>query len=521
MSEFELSTLAMLAVLLACLAAYSYWQVARAGRRQGGQSALSDSSYDEAMLDETPEMYNTNAPLLTLSNEESGQQVNDAAVSTVSVFPAKRLPDGYAAVSYVPVKRSVAVEQPVVMQPESGLANMHYHLVDDVPAVQNDSVPEIFFTQTAQEISPAQEPELVFQSEIVEESSSGVLDLPEPEPVVETLSPESIQKSIEQAEPLAYYVPQDTREQASLSVFEPLIRFSSWVETSHPSAIHALDGVIDLLVQQPKHAQDIEKALYDLRLDTDLSLRLYGRRAGSLSNEANWQPLEPSVLYSGLRLTLQLANRDEYAQPHLIQDWFLLAQRLAKRLAAQIQAMPDPAALGSYAMYLHDLSKRLGAPLMIQLRKKQGLWPAYEVHQHMTQEGLVLGDHGQYLARADDGRTLYQVGNDLGNLRAQDFFRDQLPTMHVHTLSFCLDVSRVPATYLPMTRLCHDAQQIALSLDAQWLNGQGAEIFPEALLAHADVHVPAYVAQLEQIGVPAGSVTMRRLLATRSLMGSQ
>jgi hypothetical protein len=134
----------------------------------------------------------------------------------------------------------------------------------------------------------------------------------------------------------------------------------------------------------------------------------------------------------------------------------------------------------------------------------------------MTQQGLTLGEHGQYMAHADDRRTLYQVGNDLGNPRAQDFFRDQLPTMHVHTLSFCLDVSRVPAVYLSMKRLCDDAQQIAFSLDAQWLNGQGALISPEALMLHADVHVSAYLTQLEQMGMPAGSVTLRRLLSTRS-----
>ncbi|GHA74528.1 hypothetical protein GCM10009007_14450 [Formosimonas limnophila] len=512
MSEFELSTLVVLALLLVGLATYSYWQIARAGRRQRAQQAALRVTYDdEVSLHD--EHYSEPSLLPLVETEPTARDV-EVSVPAASASPLSKAANDYAAVSYVPVHHSITVAAPVSAHPPvvvhtgEPLSNVHYHLADEVSEPLTHKAVDEGVHETVHEV--------VFHSEPVADTPVDLFEPSTPQAVLNSSEAEYSQKSIDSPESVVHYAPQDFREQASLAVFEPLIRFSTWVQTTYPSAIHALDGVIDLVVPQPKHAQDIEKALYDLSLDTDLPLRLYGRRSGSMDAVPNWQSLEPSVLYSGLRLTLQLANRDEYAQPHLIQDWFLLAQRLAKRLVAQVQAMPDPAALGSYAMYLHDLSKRLSAPLMIQLHKKQGLWPAYEVHQHMTQQGLTLGEHGQYVARADDGRTIYQVGNDLGNPRAQDFFRDQLPTMHAHTLSFCLDVSRVSAEYLPMMRMCHDAQQMALSLDAQWLNGQGEEILSEALLAHAEVHVPAYLAQLEQIGVPAGSVTMRRLLSTRS-----
>ncbi|AXF86566.1 hypothetical protein DTO96_102321 [Ephemeroptericola cinctiostellae] len=320
-----------------------------------------------------------------------------------------------------------------------------------------------------------------------------------------------------------FFNQQDLTEQATFSVFDPLIRFSSWIENARPSPIQAIDGVLDLMVSQPKNAHDIERALYDLRLDTDLPLRLYGLRAGQVvarhSEDTNaarqWQPLEQGVLYSGLRLTLQLANASSHASTQLIHDWFELAQRLARRLAAHVNVWPDPAALASYAVYLHDISKRLGAPLVVQLHKPQGLWAAYEVHQQMTQWGLQLDANGQYVARNRDGHVLYRVLNDLNNPRAQDFYRDALATMHVQTLSFCLDLARVKAEYHPQERLWHDMSQLAHDLKAQWCNGMGQNIVPDMLFSHAAEHIPAYVQQLAALGVPAGSLTMKRLLKQR------
>lgn len=304
-------------------------------------------------------------------------------------------------------------------------------------------------------------------------------------------------------------------EQASLAVLEPLIRFASWSRSTQLAPINTIDGTIDFVIQQPKRAQDIEKALYDLFLDTDLPLRLYGRRTGGLDG-AQWQPLEQGMLYSGLRLTLQLANQSEYAQPPLIQEWFALAQRLAKRLAAQIQSMPDPSTISGYAMYLHDVSKHLTAPLIIQLHKKQGLWPAYEIHQHMTQLGITLLDNGTYQARNDEGRGIYTVMNDVNNPRAQDFYRDQLSIMHAHTLSFCLDLAQVPAQFNAVLHLCQDMSELADTLGAEWINTQGHAISPDMFYAYAQNHVQGYQQQVAQLGLPAGSIMIRRLLQGRA-----
>ena len=320
------------------------------------------------------------------------------------------------------------------------------------------------------------------------------------EPLVEQAPPPDVQ----------FFSQQDESEHAALTVFEPLMRFAAWAQSAQPQPIHSIDGVLDIVLSQPKNNTDIERALEDLRLDFDLPLRLYGRRAGQ--ELGVWQALETGVLYSGLRLTLQLANLTRYANSAVIQDWFVLAQKLTKRLAATVHVWPDPAALASYAVYLHDLAKNLDAPMVVQLHKTVGLWPAYEVHQHMTQWGVSLNEHGQYVAHAQDGKVLYSVLNDINNPRAQDFYKDALPTMHVNTLSFCVDLARVDVAYRPSLRLWHDLEQIAQGLQGTWCNAHNVPLDVAALMSHADIHINAYYQQLHDINIPAGSLMLRRLL---------
>ena len=585
MSEFELSTLLMVAMLLGGLGGYSYWQIKRAQRFQR-KSVEPMSAYDEAKfsghgavaaqypasktalhplpsdapqasthpLNQETKRYESvqNAYVPTgvgysLDNgldEEERVYVRGAAPvispdppvygsKKNSAYDVKPVKDKHYA--YEPELQTGAAspavslsEHRVELQDEQdveyGIEHdiISYHLPESV-ALSNDALPlAVAATEVVVEApyGASQTPMETLSSVVDEYADHPVDSIP-----VLIESPTLIEPPVEDimlaADP-QFFNQKDLTEQATFSVFDPLIRFSSWIDHAHPAPIQAIDGALDLMVSQPKNAHDIERALYDLRLDTDLPLRLYGLRAGQVmarhSDDPNaarqWQPLEQGALYNGLRLTLQLANASGHASTQLIHDWFELAQRLARRLAAHVHLWPDPAALASYAVYLHDVSKRLGAPLVVQLHKAQGLWPAYEVHQQMTQWGLQLDVNGQYVARNRDGRPLYHVLNDLNNPRAQDFYRDALATMHVQTLSFCLDLARVRADDYPQERLWHDMSQLAHALNAQWRNGVGNEIAPEILFSHAAEHVPAYVAQLAALGIPAGSLTMKRLLSS-------
>ena len=320
---------------------------------------------------------------------------------------------------------------------------------------------------------------------------------------------------------------QELKRRAAWDVFAPFARFEHWLHTAYPRGvdpIRAIDAEIEIAVSQPKTSADIERALYDLRLDTPLPLRLYGARAGQISLDSgakkNWQDLEPGAPYCALKLTLQLANRSHCAKEDVLQHWFALAESLRKRLSGHIETLPDVHELAEYARFLHALARRVGQPIILQLHKENGLWPAYEVHQQLTACGAVLNDRGIYIARNERNTPVYTVVNDVNNPRAQDFFRDQMAMMYVHTLSFCVELARIELhaqdmttpELAPIQRLLDDMKTVAGALDAQWQNNLGETLDVAELEKIAHEQTRIFAQQLTELGLPVGALMTKRLL---------
>ena len=323
---------------------------------------------------------------------------------------------------------------------------------------------------------------------------------------------------------------QEMKRRATWEVFAPFARFEHWLHTAHPQGvdpIRAIDAEIVIAVNQPKTAEDIERALYDLRLDTPLPMRLYGARAGQISLESGakrmWQDLQAGAPYCAIKLTLQLANRSHHAQEELIQRWFGLAEALRKRVAGHIDGLPDVYELSDYAQFLHALARRVGQPIILQLHKDNGLWPAYEVHQQLTACGAVLSERGIYVARSERNTPVYAVMNDVNNPRAQDFLRSQMAVMYVHTLSFCVELARIELRLddsadadakplEPIQRLISDMKTVADALGAQWQNHVGEEISVDELEKIAHLQTRIFVRQLSELGLPVGALMTKRLL---------
>jgi ABC-type transporter Mla subunit MlaD len=61
--------------------------------------------------------------------------------------------------------------------------------------------------------------------------------------------------------------------------------------------------------------------------------------------------------------------------------------------------------------------------------------------------------------------------------------------------------------------MCEDARHVAGALDAQWQNTVGDVISAEALLASVDARAQAFNELLNTLGLPAGALMTKRLLA--------
>ena len=637
MSEFELSTLAVLALLLFAVGAYSYWQVHRAQKAQEARKAelaefaveppsqhrypayvpeqeplpetwpsapasVQSEPADSPAIEyhaETPAAAAVNPVAQSIQSTLSVAEVESAQPeSSVTAEPEEETLDDYAEISVqmtpdaaheatdkTEEKIVVELEESTHEVEENDVATIPASVIDEEPPLtdstadmrlESERVQAALDKMTAaattensvqnpmehagapsadsESDSPSAPMALAQEPHVEEVAPVALSESPATEPARATAAttPDDIMSAIiaeppttgktvpvtfdlddeEEKERIAQRITaQEMKRRATWEVFAPFARFEHWLNTAHPQGvdpIRAIDAEIVITVNQPKTAEDIERALYDLRLDTPLPMRLYGARAGQISLESGskrvWQDLQAGAPYSAIKLTLQLANRSHYAQEEVIQRWFGLAEAVRKRLAGHIDTLPDVYELSDYAQFLHALARRVGQPIILQLHKENGLWPAYEVHQQLTACGAVLSERGIYVARSESsGRNtpVYAVMNDVNNPRAQDFLRSQMAVMYVHTLSFCVELARIELRLdegtdaqplEPIQRLISDMKFVADALDAQWQNHVGEEISVDELKKIAHLQTRIFVRQLSELGLPVGALMTKRLL---------
>jgi hypothetical protein len=537
MNEFELSTLIVVGLLLLCVGGYSYAQIFRAQKQVKAKRQIQVS--DSPTVPVLSERYHSQVQAPMASDDSA--ELTAEAPAPVETFDRTDLASDAVA----------AVEPRIAL--ESDHAAQVNHVANEINEAQDADKADEANSENSPAInieSEAEAPTLLIEASTVSESESvgdvssvtGSSALPVHHALDHRIPNEAVADSSTPSTSAAAVAPitsmQELAERAAWAVFAPWMRFESWLNTAYPEGVdvvHSIDGVIDITIAQPKVTQDIENALFDLQLNTQLPIHLYGARAGRVTMDANrsahstqtaqrtreWEPLEVGAPYSALRLSLQLANRSHCVDENLLQDWFALAEKLRKRLAGQIERLPDATQLADYARYLHAVARRLSQPIIVQLHKKNGLWPAYEIHQQLSACGAVLNEHGVYVISdvASGGLNpeksrvpIYTVMNDVNNPRALDFFRDQMAMMHVHTLSFCLEFARVNGALKPLQRMCEDVRQVADALDAQWQNAVGDAISPEALFECMDARTQAFNELLKTLGLPAGALMTKRLL---------
>ena len=537
MNEFELSTWIVVGLLLLCVGGYSYAQIFRAQKQVKAKRQIQVS--DSPTVPVLSERYHSQVQAPMASDDSA--ELTAEAPAPVETFDRTDLASDAVA----------AVEPRIAL--ESDHAAQVNHVANEINEAQDADKADEANSENSPAInieSEAEAPTLLIEASTVSESESvgdvssvtGSSALPVHHALDHRIPNEAVVDSSTPSTNTATAAPitsmQELAERAAWAVFAPWMRFESWLNTAYPEGVdvvHSIDGVIDITIAQPKVTQDIENALFDLQLNTQLPIHLYGARAGRVTMDANrsahstqtaqrtreWEPLEVGAPYSALRLSLQLANRSHCVDENLLQDWFALAEKLRKRLAGQIERLPDATQLADYARYLHAVARRLSQPIIVQLHKKNGLWPAYEIHQQLSACGAVLNEHGVYVISdvASGGLNpeksrvpIYTVMNDVNNPRALDFFRDQMAMMHVHTLSFCLEFARVNGALKPLQRMCEDVRQVADALDAQWQNAVGDAISPEALFECMDARTQAFNELLKTLGLPAGALMTKRLL---------
>jgi hypothetical protein len=539
MSDFEFSTLGLLCLLLVAIGAYSFWQIHRA--KTALQRRLNvDAEYVEVTEVFVPDVID--APLVESEPELSEGEPNVTPIEMPAINPATApvrkvrknawvqrsmpdWPDAKAEMSPTSTSDSNSDSQQNTSEnnASNSSANFSEDSLEKASQATSKNTSANAFDQASSSTAslvndPRSVPSFLLQDELPLDSALAPAKvIPQTSNRMADIEPTLFkQDELQGMQTPAPHVPPAVPRapaQVALDIYAPIADLLACLKSNALQPIDGIDGVIELVLSQPKNKTDIERSLHDLRLDTDLPLRIYGRRSGAVS--PTWQPLEPGALYSGLCITLQLANPRYCAEKALIQSWFALCKRLAKRISATVPQWPELTELLAQAAALSQLARLLDAPILVQLVPAQGHWLGRQVDAPLKDLGANLNGKGQFVARADDGKAMYSVYHDLSNPQGAEFHERDLPDMAVQALSFCVDLARVPAVYQPCARLWHDMHKMAHHLNAVWANKQGEALDVSALMTQYRAQIDLYYRHLAQLHLPAGSPVLKRLLRVK------
>lgn len=552
MSEFQRSMLVFVLLLFVLVAGYSFWQIRRTRTRmeRNGRNGNKPTTRSEPTAYTYVPMKKNPLPLKGLTERNAAQSEFEAdtvpqTLPTASITPfvmgVNPAADTGAETLRHSLQPSVVPSAPTAVLPTDRAITAAMTPVDSnrPPVVANaansvpTNYPEHLMTDTGvnavQTSNPPSAARYSFDS--FEPPIEAYLHEPMAHQSAFSEVESDFDYSDEEArlEMAARMTQQELDERSTWAVFTPLHRWQAWLANAYPSGtppVTAIETEVLIHIAQPKRTQDILSAIADLQLPHGLPMRLQGARAGQVGlpdldadagqAEKHWQDLEAGVAYNALRFSLQLASPTAFADEGLMQQWLSLTERLRKRVAGKIDTLPDVAHTAQVGQFLYGMARRLGQPWIVQLHKKNGLWSAQEVHQQLTAIGARLHENGVYVAgeqQTQGDGWLYTVVNDVANARAQDFSREQMNLMYVHTLSFCLDSVRLTHPEMAMRQMIAAMRVVADALQAQWQNSVGERIVPDLLNELAGEHLRGLTERLDALGLPVGSLKIKRLLA--------
>ncbi|MDE2146152.1 MAG: cell division protein FtsZ [Burkholderiales bacterium] len=241
------------------------------------------------------------------------------------------------------------------------------------------------------------------------------------------------------------------------------------------------------------------------------------RRAGSKpfyiegldAETGQWEPLAPGRRYGELQAGVQLASRSGPLNEIEYSEFVHKVQAFADAVGASADP-PDMLDVVARARELDGLTSGLDMQLAITLRSRGVAWSLGYLQQVAARLGFVPGavPGRLVLPGPDEGAPpMLVLGVD-----PQAALAEEPQAAAVRDCALELDVPQTPAAAEPFPAWHRAATELAAELDADVIDGAGVAV---TLHAYAGIgqELQGIYAQLETLGLPAGSPAARRLFS--------
>ncbi|MBK1612006.1 cell division protein FtsZ [Rubrivivax gelatinosus] len=223
----------------------------------------------------------------------------------------------------------------------------------------------------------------------------------------------------------------------------------------------------------------------------------------------DWQQPQPGRRYGELQAGVQLASRSGALNEIEYSEFVQKLQAFAEATGA-MPDFPDMLEVVARARELDALASPLDAQLTVTLRSNHVAWSVGYIQQTAQRHGFLPGSlPGRLvLPGAEDGAPVMLVLS----FDSQAALADDAQMAAVRDCTLTLDVPQTEARLEPFPTWHRLTTVLADEMDATAVDDQGQPVTLHAFDAIGQELQQLY-AQLEQLGLPAGSPTTRRLFS--------
>lgn len=305
---------------------------------------------------------------------------------------------------------------------------------------------------------------------------------------------------------------------SSLTIHDELSNINSKTEPSLdlPTAkeeivtAHRIDSLTDCVIAlrlpEPISGQEITDQLNLWPKNTTFPWMCEGLISESSGADPVWEPVRAEGNYLELQTAIQLANRQGAIGVVDLSDFTSRSQALANTLDAEIDLPPVNDILQE-AQYLDQFAAQCDIQLGVTIIPKSNMWNLAEIKNAAIKAGLQMSRDGRQFYRLINGLEAYSLVADESN-----FLRDDLSKTDIRSVTFLLDLPKVPQSISPFRTMLNDAHLLSDAINGSLVDDSGRPLIDEAVNAiEAQVNV-IYQAMIEH-GIFAGSSSAYRLFS--------
>ncbi len=271
---------------------------------------------------------------------------------------------------------------------------------------------------------------------------------------------------------------------------------SAFIEAhAKPSLLdEAIDCIIPLVLDAPLRGEKISAAFQPLHIVGNKPVRVIGE-----NETGQWEPVAVGGIYSALQVGVQLATRANALTELEFSELVSHLNQLSDELGASPE-LPEMADTIAAARALHQQVHEFDAQLSINVRASGAPWSMATLKPALQRQGMELRPDGRLVMPDGEGGILFSV---LTNAEPDETTR---------LITLLLPVARVAPAFGAFKAMSAFAKSLATRLSGVVVDDEG-QTLPDAALSAIAAQVDEFYQQMDQAGIPAGSVRAQRLFA--------